>query len=142
MSDTSGRTGSGLSPSAVLQSSLASRLTRRFAQVGSMEFSLTSSQPATPAGRLIYRLRASARRNGDSGFTSWLSPRTPTGSGQAQRSGAAGGRHRKLEDQVFGMITEQWNGQTVLGGALAPALPCWLMGYSPAWDDCAVTAMQ
>lgn len=54
--------------SAALQSSLASRLQARTASVGSTLYKLTWKERATPAGRSISALRASARRISDSGF--------------------------------------------------------------------------
>jgi hypothetical protein len=62
MSGTSGRTGTTSSASASLQSSLESRLRQRTASVGSTLYQLTWKPRATPSGRLICALRASARR--------------------------------------------------------------------------------
>jgi hypothetical protein len=62
MSGTSGRTGITSSASASLQSSLESRLRQRTASVGSTLYQLTWKPRATPSGRLICALRASARR--------------------------------------------------------------------------------
>lgn len=55
------------SRSAALQSSLASRLRARTASVGSTLYKLTWKDRATPAGRLISALRASARPISDNG---------------------------------------------------------------------------
>lgn len=62
MSGTSGRTGITSSASASLQSSLESRLRAKTASVGSTLYQLTWKPRATPSGRQICALRASARR--------------------------------------------------------------------------------
>ena len=43
---------------------------------------------------------------------------------------------------VAGDLLTGSSAQMANGGQLNPALPRWLMGYPPEWDDCAVTAMQ
>jgi hypothetical protein len=75
-SGTSGLTGTTSSASAALQSSLASRLQARTASVGSTLYTLTWKQRATPSGRQICALRASARRTSDSasGLLGWPTP--------------------------------------------------------------------
>ena len=89
-SGTSGLTGTTSSASAALQSSLASRLQARTASVGSTLYTLTWKQRATPSGRLICALRASARRTSDSasGLLGWPTPTTPSG-GQTPPEGTS-----------------------------------------------------
>ena len=93
MSGTSGLSGSGLfenaapalyseSRSPLQQSSdtltekLTANLKRQTDQLGSTLFRMTWKAHRTPAGRLIYRLRASARRTSDKDCTSWPTPQT------------------------------------------------------------------
>lgn len=71
---TSGQRCSGSSASAALQSSLASRLRARMDCDGSMEYSLTWKEWATPAGRRICALRARVRRKSASGYFGWPAP--------------------------------------------------------------------
>ena len=59
------------SMSADLSASLASRLQARTASDGSTLYRLTWKLWATPAGRCLSLLRASARRTSGSGFTGW-----------------------------------------------------------------------
>ena len=66
-SGTYGRTSIISSKSAALQSSLASRLQAKTASLGSTLYKLTWKERATPQGRLISALRASARPTSDSG---------------------------------------------------------------------------
>jgi hypothetical protein len=77
-SGTSGLTGTISSASADLQSSLESRLRARTASGGSTLYALIWKDRATPSGRLICALRASARRISDSGSGSsesgWPTP--------------------------------------------------------------------
>ena len=73
-SGTYGRTSTGLSNSAALQSSLASRLQARTASLGSTLYKLTWKERVTPAGHSIPALRASARRTSDSDCTGWVTP--------------------------------------------------------------------
>lgn len=71
----------------------------------------------------------------------WLTPKLPSGGGQAERSTDGGGL-RKLEDQVMltpGETSPSFPAETVKSGALNPALSRWLMGFPDAWCDCAVT---
>jgi hypothetical protein len=78
MSGTSGRTGITSSASVALQSSLESKLRQRTASVGSTLYQLTWKPRATPSGRQICALRASARRTSDSasssGRSGWPTP--------------------------------------------------------------------
>jgi hypothetical protein len=71
------------SSSAALTSSLASRLRQRTASRGSTLYTLTWKERATPSGRSIPALRASARRISDSGCggleSGWPTPSTPSG---------------------------------------------------------------
>ena len=83
MSGTCGPRSTTSSASASLQSSLVSKLQAKTALVGSTLYCLTWKQRATPAGRSISALRASARRTPDSGsggleadLTHWATPRT------------------------------------------------------------------
>jgi len=66
--------GSTLSRSAALQESLANKLQAATASLGSTLYKLTWKRRATPSGRLIYALRASAHRTSDNAFTSWPTP--------------------------------------------------------------------
>ncbi len=64
----------GSSPSAVLQSSLESRLRARMAVTGSPEYALTWSHWDMPSGPPICRLRALGHRTSGSGFGGWPTP--------------------------------------------------------------------
>lgn len=85
---TSGPSCSSSSASAALQSSLASRLRDRLAGRGSMLYRLTWKAQATPSGRPICALLASAHRTSGSASTSspWPTP-TTRGSGNAYTYG-------------------------------------------------------
>ena len=74
MSGTYGPRSSISSESAGLQRSLASRLRARTASAGSILFRLTWKERATPSGRQICALRASALRISDSASGSWPTP--------------------------------------------------------------------
>lgn len=69
MSGTYGQPSTISSESAALQRSLANRLRARTALLGSTLYKLTWRDRATPSGRLIPALRASARRTSDSDST-------------------------------------------------------------------------
>lgn len=69
---TSGRNSTASSASAGLQQSLESRLRAMTDLNGSMEYLLTWKNSVTPSGRVICRLRASARRTSDSDSSGWL----------------------------------------------------------------------
>jgi len=68
---TYGPLGSTSSASAGLESSLVSRLKQRLTTDGSTLFKLTWREKVTPAGRQVYRLRASVRRISEQGCGSW-----------------------------------------------------------------------
>jgi hypothetical protein len=69
-----GQRGANSSISAALQSSLVSRLRVKTAATGSTLFSMAWKDVATPSGRLIFRLAASARRTKGTGYGSWPTP--------------------------------------------------------------------
>ena len=82
----SGLPGSTSSASVALQLSLVNKLKQRLTTDGSILFKLTWKEKTTPAGRLVYRLAASARRTSDNDSGSWPTPNTMEG-GQTSRGG-------------------------------------------------------
>lgn len=72
--DTSGPPSSGSSASAVLQSSLESRLRARTQSLGSTLYSLTWKPWRTPGQRSLSRLRASVPRTSEIVLTGWVTP--------------------------------------------------------------------
>ncbi len=74
-SGTYGLRSTGSSASAYLASCLASKLRQKTALTGSTLFKLTWKERATPSGRSIPALRASARRTSDKDFTGWPTPK-------------------------------------------------------------------
>jgi hypothetical protein len=86
MIDTSGLSGSISSASADLTLSLVSKLKQRLTTDGSILFNLIWKAKATPAGRQVYRLRASGHRTLDKDCGSWPTPNTMEG-GQTSRGG-------------------------------------------------------
>lgn len=73
---TSGRPLPGSSSSAVLQSSLESRLQARLSSLGSTLYTLTWKPWVTPSGLSRSRLRASVRRTSETGCSGWVTPTT------------------------------------------------------------------
>ena len=70
---------------------------------------LTWKDQGTPAGRSWWVLTTLGHRTGESGCGSsrgWLTPKTPTGGGQAVRTTPGGGL-RKLEDQLAGLLDQE-----------------------------------
>jgi hypothetical protein len=70
--------------SAALAESLASRLQARTHSLGSTLYTLTWKPRATPSGRLIYALRASARRISDNDSSGWPTPKRQNANAPAE----------------------------------------------------------
>lgn len=116
MSGTCGQLFTTSSASADLQSSLVSKLQAKTASVGSTLYSLTWKQRATPAGRSISALRASARRISDNGSGGlehgWATPQARDWKGP--QGGAYKGQSNDLPMQA---IMAGWPTPTVTDAA-------------------------
>jgi hypothetical protein len=163
---TYGRSSPALFASAALQWSLESRLRARLDVNGSPEYLLTWKQWDMPQREPICALRASARRTSVNDFTGWPTPDTMSGphgprgvstnpAHQSSRGleAVAGWATPKANDSTGAQISPKMQGGMALKsqalltavtekpGALNPEFVCWLMGFPPEWDACAVTAM-
>jgi hypothetical protein len=105
---TSGLSSIGSSPSAILQLSLESKLRARTASAGSTLYSLTWKHRATPSGRQICALRASAHRISASASglleSGWATPTVHDTKGtdynRYTEAGKGEGRSGALQDQA------------------------------------------
>jgi hypothetical protein len=106
MIDTSGLSGSISSASAALESSLVSKLKQRLTTDGSTLFKLTWREKATPAGRLVSRLAASARRISGNDFGLWQTPKALDGVFSTPRTtGRPMHRATHLQTQTIALLT-------------------------------------
>ncbi len=87
---TSGPSGSTSFASDILSASLASRFKTRLGMVGSMEYSETWKQKATPAGRLYWEHTASARRTSANDCSGWPTPALQNADGGINPHGNTG----------------------------------------------------
>ena len=163
-SGTSGPCSSTSSASADLTQSLVNRLKLRFDTDGSTLFKLTWKEQATPLGRSVCLLRASALRTSDKGCGSsqdktkdgseptdsliaaarqapWTTPSTRDWKDSGgMKTEAEDGRTRldQLPRQAFGATQNGSTAATVKPGQLNPALARWLMGYPVEWCQAAI----
>jgi hypothetical protein len=101
---TSGQSSAISSPSAILQSHLASKLRQRLAAHGSLEFGLTWKDWDMLSGPPICALRASTPRTCANVYSGWLTPKASDSQGGWQGTDirtSPGGGLRKLIDQAM-----------------------------------------
>lgn len=150
---TCGRSFTGSSASAALQSFLASRLQARLDGRGGTLYRLTWSTQATPSGRPICALLASARRTSGNGCTGVPLPRLAGWSTPTATDGLRGRGTRRPWDKGFplpqqaamvgmerrlatGEMLTGSDAETASGDLLNPALSLWLMGLPDELLSC------
>lgn len=138
------------SSSAALSLSLASKWRARTVSLGSTLYTPTWKVRATPSGRSIPALRASARRTSDSAFTGWVTPSTrdwkdTPGMATVRTDGRSRLDQLPRQAALTGPARLTASGELLTGstagmesgGQLRPEFSRWLMGLPYEWDLCA-----
>ena len=110
------------------QERLTLKMMERLEGLGSTLYSATWKAQATPAQRLLFRVRASVLRTSETGFTGWPTPQTSdsTGGGQAKRAMGETRHGSNLNDfaMVAGWPTPKARDHHTEGqGQFSPSLP-------------------
>jgi len=121
----SGLPGSISSASAALTLSLVNKLKQQLDTGGSILFKLTWKEKTTPAGRLVYRLQASARRTSDNDYGSLP---TPSGTSNHKKNHTVG----RLDE--WGGSSNPFRG-TPLGRVRCISFELWMMGLPMEWQQ-------
>ena len=136
--------------SAVLQSSLESKLRQRLGSVGSMIYLLSWKMKATPAQRQYCQLQASAlitKETGSASVRSWatVTARSGKDSGNLSKSFfRKDGRmrndtlYRQMWLHTFGLTGSPTRAQMVRLECYLPDMARQLMGFPQEWSYCAV----
>ena len=131
-SATSGPSGIASLASAALQSSLESRLKAHLPLPGATRYRMIWKQKATPSGRLLSRLQASALFKSGTAFGGLP---TPSGTSNGGKNHVAG----RLDE--WGGSSNPFRG-TEIGRLHLPSFECWMMGLPAAWQQLTPTEMR
>lgn len=142
-SGTSGLPGTGSLRSANLQKLLESKLRQRLN--GSFLCEVTWKPWDTPLAPNLSRPRARVRSIYATGFSLWPTPatrdwRSESATPEFYAKWLAHPKGKTLP-MLLALASHGSTDPMASGAPLNPAFPRWLMGYPPAWDDCAVLAM-
>lgn len=103
--DTYGHHSPGSSSSAILQSSLESKLRARLSSLGSTLYTLTWKPWVTPSGPSRFRLRASVRRTSETGYFGRPTPKVTDTNGPGNSTNRQGGMALHTCAQLAGWPT-------------------------------------
>lgn len=137
------------SESVALTQSLVNKCQELLGTGGLIEYTQTWKEKVTPSGIAYWEHTASKPRISDSDCTGWATPaardyRSESATDEFNAERDAHPRGKPLSYQVLGVVIESPIAETESndGCQLNPSFSRWLMGFPPAWCDCAGTETQ